>query len=105
MDTGAFDVVVELPIFTSMIIWRVKANNHLVRARIGYGCYIWIIVSACTEVIVTAYLLKDSWGEWGPVFQVITPVVFSLWIVTQFYGAYRLFNMGRAEYGYLKMHF
>ncbi|CAH0050829.1 unnamed protein product [Clonostachys solani] len=97
MVWGAFDVVVEMPVFVSMIIWRVKRQNHKLLAHIGLGCCIWILVAATTEVVVTIYLLNRSWHRWGTVFRVITPVVFALWIATQLYGAYRLYTMGRAQ--------
>ncbi|KAH7245489.1 hypothetical protein BKA59DRAFT_172235 [Fusarium tricinctum] len=103
MVWGTFDVVVELPIFLSMIIWRVKRDNPALLSRLAYGCCIWAIIAAITESVVTIYLLHMSWHRWGIEWRIITPLVFSLWITTQFYGASRLYAMGRAERR--KLHF
>lgn len=80
-----------------MILWRVKVDNHKLLSRIGYGLSIWIVVGASTEVAVTAYLLNRSWNEWDKVFRIVTPLVFGLWIVTQLYGGWRLYGMGKAK--------
>ncbi|OBR02547.1 hypothetical protein CH63R_13773 [Colletotrichum higginsianum IMI 349063] len=97
MIWGAFDAVVEFPIYISMIIWRVKRNNHKLLAYLTAGLCVWVIVGACTEVAVTIYLLHKSWGRWGTVWKFVTPFVFSLWIATQLYGASRLFVMSQSE--------
>jgi len=80
-----------------MIIWRVKVDNHRLLSRIGYGLGIWIVIGASTEVAVTAYLLNRSWDQWDTAFKIVTPVIFSLWIVTQLYGGWRLFQMGKSK--------
>ncbi|KAM0229832.1 hypothetical protein ACHAPO_009726 [Fusarium lateritium] len=102
MVWGTFDVVVEIPIFISMILWRIKRDNPAFLSRMAFGCCIWAVVAALTETIVTIYLLHNSWAQWGIAWKIITPVVFSLWITTQLYGSTRLYSMGRAEYCKMK---
>ncbi|KAJ0159036.1 hypothetical protein CTA2_10417 [Colletotrichum tanaceti] len=97
MVWGVFDVVVEFPINVSMIIWRVKRNNHKLLAYLTAGLCVWVVVGACTEVAVTIYLLHKSWERWGTVWKFVTPFVFSLWIATQLFGASRLFLMSQSE--------
>lgn len=80
-----------------MILWRVKNKNTYFLSRIGYICCGWMLTGACTEVAVTIYLLNRSWDYWGKVFRVLTPCVFSLWILTQLYAAWRFFQMGRSK--------
>ncbi|KAK1962246.1 hypothetical protein LY78DRAFT_546516, partial [Colletotrichum sublineola] len=95
---GCFDVVSELPILISMIIWRTKRNNSKLLAYLIGGSCVWLIVGALTEVTVTAYLLHKSWDRWGTVWKITTPFIFSLWICTQFYAASKLFFMSRSEW-------
>ncbi|EKJ71395.1 hypothetical protein FPSE_08403 [Fusarium pseudograminearum CS3096] len=97
MVWGTFDVVVEIPIFLTMIIWRIKRDNALLLSRLAFGCCVWAVVAAITETIVTIHLLQSSWNQWGLEWKIITPVVFSLWITTQLYGSTRLYAMARAE--------
>ncbi|KAE8423646.1 hypothetical protein BDV36DRAFT_243023 [Aspergillus pseudocaelatus] len=95
MVWGSFDVVVELPIYTYMIIWRLKANKHPLLKRMAYACCVWILLGATVEIAVTIWLLNRSWHRWSMSFRILLPLVFSLWIVTQFYGAYRVFGMAQ----------
>ncbi|KXH28049.1 hypothetical protein CNYM01_03649 [Colletotrichum nymphaeae SA-01] len=97
MVWGAFDVVVELPIYLSMIIWRIKRRDHRLLSYLTSACFVWVIVGAVSETAVTIYLLHKSWDRWGHVWRVVTPVIFTLWITTQLYGATRLFAMARSE--------
>nr|CEG04916.1 unnamed protein product [Fusarium clavum] len=97
MVWGCFDVIVELPIFMTMIIWRVKREDSALLSRLAFGCCIWAVTAAGTETIVTIYLLHSSWVKWGIEWKVATPLIFALWITTQLYGATRLYAMGRAE--------
>ncbi|RGP65173.1 hypothetical protein FLONG3_9327 [Fusarium longipes] len=97
MVWGCFDVVVELPIFISMIVWRAKREDHVLLSRLGFGCCIWAVVAATTETIVTIYLLHKSWLRWDIEWKIATPTIFTLWITTQLYGATRLYAMGRGE--------
>ncbi|EGU80876.1 hypothetical protein RAB80_016886 [Fusarium oxysporum f. sp. vasinfectum] len=102
MVWGTFDVIVELPIFLMMIVWRIKRHNTLLLSRMAYTCCVWQVTGAITEVAVTIYLLNRSWHRWGLEWRIITPLVFSLWITTQLYGASRLYQMGRGERQKLK---
>ncbi|KAF6845526.1 hypothetical protein CMUS01_00101 [Colletotrichum musicola] len=97
MVWGSFDVAVELPIYISMIIWRAKRSHHRLLTYMVYGCFCWILLGATLELSITIYLLHRSWDRWGKVWRVVTPLIFSLWISTQLYGASRLFLMARAE--------
>ncbi|KAJ4012503.1 hypothetical protein NW752_008201 [Fusarium irregulare] len=97
MVWGAFDVIVELPIFITMIIWRVKRENSALLSKLAFGCCIWAVTAAGVETIVTIYLLNSSWTRWAIEWKIATPTVFALWITTQLYGATRLYAMGRAE--------
>ncbi|KAI8302294.1 hypothetical protein K4K61_008055 [Colletotrichum sp. SAR11_59] len=97
MVWGAFDVVVELPIYVSMILWRVRRKDHRLLSYLAYGCFGWILLGAILETSITIYLLHRSWDRWGRVWRVVTPLIFSLWITTQLYGASRLFQMARSE--------
>ncbi|KAL0931096.1 uncharacterized protein CTRU02_213831 [Colletotrichum truncatum] len=94
---GAFDVVVELPIYVSMIVWRARRGDHRLLSYMVYGCFGWILLGATLETAITIYLLHRSWDRWGRIWRVITPLIFSLWISTQLYGASRLFLMARSE--------
>lgn len=95
MRVGAFDVVVELPIYTAMILWRIRNDENLLLARMTYSCCVWVLVGATVETVVTIYLLSRSWSLWGITWRIVTPIIFSLWISTQLYGAYRLFQMAQ----------
>ncbi|KAK2060131.1 hypothetical protein LY76DRAFT_426203 [Colletotrichum caudatum] len=97
MVWGAFDVVVELPVYITMIIWRVKRSDHKLLSYLSGALCIWVLIGATTEVIVTIYLLHKSWDRWGHAWKFITPFIFSLWIATQLYGASRLFAMSQSE--------
>ncbi|TEA11354.1 hypothetical protein C8034_v007531 [Colletotrichum sidae] len=97
MVWGAFDVVVELPIYVSMIVWRAKRKHHRLLSYLAYGCFGWVLLGATLETSLTIYLLHHSWDRWGRVWRVVTPLIFSLWISTQLYGASRLFAMARSE--------
>ncbi|OLN85682.1 hypothetical protein CCHL11_08259 [Colletotrichum chlorophyti] len=97
MVWGAFDVVVELPIYVSMIIWRVKRTEHRLLSYMAYGCFVWVLLGAFLETSITIFLLHRSWDRWGRVWRVVTPLIFSLWISTQLYGASRLLAMARSE--------
>jgi peptidoglycan biosynthesis protein MviN/MurJ (putative lipid II flippase) len=78
-----------------MIVWRVKNDNHQLLARMTYCCCVWVLLGATAETIVTIYLLHRTRSRWGIVWRIVIPMVFSLWIITQLYGAYRLFQMAR----------
>ncbi|KDN60883.1 hypothetical protein CSUB01_04783 [Colletotrichum sublineola] len=97
MVWGAFDVVVELPVYITMIIWRIRRNDHKLLSYLSAGLCGWVLVGATAEVIVTIYLLHKSWDRWGHVWRFVTPFIFSLWIATQLYGASRLFAMSQSE--------
>jgi hypothetical protein len=96
-EIGSFDVVVELPLYTFMIIWRLKTKDNLMLSRMAYACCAWILLGATVETAITIWLLSRSWHLWGLSFRVLLPLVFSLWIVTQLYGAYRVFGMAQAK--------
>ncbi|KAK1975582.1 hypothetical protein LZ30DRAFT_349153 [Colletotrichum cereale] len=97
MVWGVFDVVVELPVYLTMIIWRIRRNDHRLLSYLSVGLCVWVLVGATAEVIVTIYLLHKSWDRWGHVWKFVTPIIFSLWIATQLYGASRLFSMSLSE--------
>ncbi|KAM0270844.1 hypothetical protein ACHAQH_009308 [Verticillium albo-atrum] len=94
---GVFDLVVELPIYASMIIWRVKADNHKLLYRLLYFCATWAVLGAVAETVVTIYLMKASWDLWSLHWKIIIPAIFSLWIITQFWGAYRIRQMAQGQ--------
>jgi hypothetical protein len=93
--TGAFDVVIELPLYTFMIIWRVKSYDRRLLSRLAYICCVWVILGATTETAITIWLLNCSWSRWSLPFRILLPLVFSLWISTQLYGAFRIYGMAR----------
>ncbi|CAI6092748.1 unnamed protein product [Clonostachys chloroleuca] len=97
MVWGMFDLISEIPVLVSMIVWRVKSRNHVLRSRLAYFCCAWVVAAATAEVSVTVFLLQKSWPLWSLAFRVVTPIIFILWITTQLYGASRLFMMGRSE--------
>ncbi|KAH7242841.1 hypothetical protein B0J15DRAFT_404728 [Fusarium solani] len=97
MVWGSFDVVAELPVFVSMIIWRVRRQDHRLLTFMAHGCFLWVVVAAIVETAATMYLLIRSWARWGLVWRTVTPLIFSLWIITQLYGASRFMRMARAE--------
>ncbi|UPL00493.1 hypothetical protein LCI18_011427 [Fusarium solani-melongenae] len=97
MVWGSFDVVVELPLYTFMIVWRVRNNNHRLLSRMSYACCVWVLLGATVETAVTIWLLQRSWDRWSLSFHIILPLVFSLWISTQLYGAGRIFGMARSK--------
>ncbi|KAK1993582.1 hypothetical protein LX36DRAFT_247193 [Colletotrichum falcatum] len=97
MVWGAFDVVVELPVYIIMIIWRIRRKNHRLLSYLSAGLCAWVLAGATAEVTVTIYLLHKSWDRWGHVWKFVTPFIFSLWIATQLYGASRLFAMSQSE--------
>jgi hypothetical protein len=86
-----------------MIVWRIKRDNPALLSRLAYGCCVWAVIAATTEVIVTIYLLHSSWVKWNIEWKVATPTVFALWITTQLYSATRLFSMGRGEHRKIKV--
>lgn len=90
-------MVVELPLFSFLIIWRVKSSEHRLLSRLAYTCCIWVILGATVETAVTIWLLNRSWHRWGLSFRVLLPLVFSLWISTQLYGAWRIRGMARSK--------
>ncbi|KAJ0162526.1 hypothetical protein CTA2_4417 [Colletotrichum tanaceti] len=96
--TGTFDSIVELPVYITMILWRIRRNDHRLLSYLTTGLCVWVLAGACTEVAVTVYLLHKSWDRWGHVWKFVTPFVFSLWIATQLYGASRLWAMSRSEW-------
>jgi hypothetical protein len=89
--------VVELPLYSFLIIWRVKFSEHRLLSRIAYACCIWVLVGATVETAVTIWLLNRSWHRWSLSFRVLLPLVFSLWISTQLYGAWRILGMARSK--------
>ncbi|GJC80783.1 hypothetical protein ColLi_03621 [Colletotrichum liriopes] len=97
MVWGAFDVIVEMPVYITMIMWRIRRNDHRLLSYLTAGLSVWVLVGASTEVAVTIYLLHKSWDRWGHVWKFVTPFIFSLWIATQLYGASRLFSMSQSE--------
>lgn len=96
-NLGAFDVIVEIPIYTSMILWRLKSDRPRFLCRMMYACCAWVVTGATVEVAVTIYLLNASWHRWPLVWQVVIPMVFSLWIITQLYGAFRIRGMALSQ--------
>ncbi|KAJ7756258.1 hypothetical protein B0H16DRAFT_1315200 [Mycena metata] len=100
---GAFDVVAEIPLHTAMIYWRVHRSGDRRRLmHIAYSCYLWQVVLSVGETGLTIYLLKVSWARWVLAWRIVTPVVFTLWIATQIYGATLLLKMGNEERRALK---
>jgi uncharacterized membrane protein len=95
--TGAFDLVVELPIYTSMILWRAKSDKPKFLYYLMYFCCTWAVIGATTETAVTIYLMHASWYRWPIGWRVMIPFVFGLWITTQFYGAYRIRGMALSQ--------
>lgn len=89
--------MVELPLYTFMIIWRLKAGNSLLLSRLAYACFFWVLLGALVETAITIWLLRCSWHLWGTSFRVLLSLVFSLWISTQLYGAYRILGMARSK--------
>ncbi|ORY60018.1 uncharacterized protein BCR38DRAFT_460001 [Pseudomassariella vexata] len=94
---GTFDLIAEFPIHTCMIYWRVRRNSHRTLMYIAYSCYAWQASLAAAETALTIYLLNASWDRWEVKWQVITPLIFALWISTQIYGATTLLRMGHTE--------
>ena len=80
-----------------MIIWRVKASDNHLLSRMAYACCVWVLLGATVETAVTIWLLNRSWHRWGVSFRILLPLVFSLWIFTQLYGAYRIFSMAQSK--------
>ncbi|EWZ29059.1 hypothetical protein FOZG_17348 [Fusarium oxysporum Fo47] len=97
MVWGTFDVIVELFLYTFMIIWRVKSYNHSLLTQMAYVCCVWVLVGATVETAITIWLLKCSWSRWSVSFRILLPLLFSLWISTQLYGGYRIFGMARSQ--------
>ncbi|KAI8661068.1 hypothetical protein NCS57_01086200 [Fusarium keratoplasticum] len=97
MVWGAFDVVTEIPIYGSMIVWRLRRDNSQLLVHIAYGCSCWATTAAAVEVAITIYLLHLSWDRWGAIWRIVTPIIFALWIVTQLYGAFRFFKMAQTQ--------
>ncbi|KAJ7756305.1 hypothetical protein B0H16DRAFT_697043 [Mycena metata] len=94
---GAFDIAAEIPLHTAMVYWRVHRGDRRRLMHLAYGCYLWQASMSAAETVVTIYLLKSSWSRWVLTWRVVTPVVFTLWIATQIYGATLLLKMGNAE--------
>jgi hypothetical protein len=92
-----FDVVVELPLYSFLILWRVKYNEHRLLSLMAYACCLWVLAGATVEAAVTIWLLNRSWHRWSLSFRVVLPLVFSLWISTQLYGAWRILGMARSK--------
>jgi hypothetical protein len=95
--TGAFDVVVELPLYTFMILWRIKSSSHRLLSRLAYACFVWVLLGAIIETAITIWLMNRSWHRWSLCFKVLLPAVFGLWITTQLYGATRILSMARTK--------
>lgn len=87
----------ELPLHLVLIAWRVKRADPVACHRIPRVCFVWVTFMALTETVVTIYMLNQSWGQWRLEWQIITPTVFTLWIVTQLYGAAIFLQLARAE--------
>ncbi|KAJ7732437.1 hypothetical protein B0H16DRAFT_1770302 [Mycena metata] len=95
---GCFDLVAEIPLHTAMIYWRVRRSGSRRRLmHIAYSCYLWQMLMSTSETALTIYLLKVSWARWVLAWRVVTPIVFTLWIATQIYGATLLLKMGNEE--------
>jgi hypothetical protein len=88
-------VVVELPLYTFMIIWRVKSYDRRLLSGLAYACCVWVTLGATVETAITVWLLNRSWSRWGAPFRILLPLVFSLWICAQVYGAFRIFGMAK----------
>ncbi|KAK4112866.1 hypothetical protein N656DRAFT_789476 [Canariomyces notabilis] len=97
MVWGVFDVVVELPLYSFLIVWRVKSNEHRLLSRMAYTCCIWVLLGATIETAITIWLLNRSWHRWSLSFRILLPLVFSLWISIQLYGAYRTLGMATSK--------
>lgn len=80
-----------------MIFWRIKSANHVLLSRLAYACFGWVLLGASVETAITIWLLNRSWHRWSISFKVLLPIVFTLWITTQLYGATRIFSMARSK--------
>lgn len=80
-----------------MIVWRVKRDNHRLRGHLAYGCFGWSVGLSLAEIAVTTWLLSTTWAHWKEEWRIITPLLFTLWMAAQFYGAFRLWQMAERE--------
>ncbi|KAK6844421.1 hypothetical protein PG995_014531 [Apiospora arundinis] len=97
MVWGAFDVCSEVVIHVLMIVWRLRRESPKTCRNIAAFCAGWTVLLALAEVAVTIWLFNKSWDIWDIVWKWITPIVFTLWIITQFYGACIYITMFKAE--------
>ena len=87
----------ELPLHLVLIAWRVRRANPTACYYIPRVCFVWVTAAATAETAVTAYMLNQSWSQWQLAWQIVTPTVFTLWIITQLYGAAIFLQLARAE--------
>ncbi|KAK9772068.1 hypothetical protein AB5N19_11690 [Seiridium cardinale] len=103
MIWGMFDIATELPIHYTMILWRLKRGSHRLCYYMACSCAVWVTTMSLGELAVTTYLLNQSWNQWELIWRVITPLIFSLWICTQLYGAKIFMGMALQERRMLKL--
>jgi hypothetical protein len=94
---AAFDIVAELWINITFIIYRVFPENHHLLARVFLSTAIISSIGTLMETIIVMTLFGQAWDRWDLSFKVITPVLHILFTIAQIHAARILFVMWRKQ--------
>lgn len=100
---GVFDIVSELPVHLTMILYRtVPENRRSIVSVLFFFCTTWCLCCTLAEMAISGYLLKCSWSRWEKSFRIATPVALAVWGLAQCISSWQVFCLARVERKNLK---
>jgi hypothetical protein len=88
-----FELVSMFPIDPLMIFYRWHKGKSHILPYLCAACGLWGLSFTLAEIATTVYLLYASWSLWSLPFQIVTPLVFSIWGASQIKYCHTMYGL------------
>jgi len=92
-----FDVITELWPHTTIILYRVRPQDHpFLRNVFRSACF----ATGCSTIIetgVVSWLFFSLWSRWSTAFKVVTPILHIVFSTAQCWGTWKFYGMWMRE--------